>query len=404
YNKSKVLYGMYQAKQAIRKAENCYLVEGYTDVISLHQIGVQNVVSSSGTALTPDQARLLKRYTKQVTILFDGDSAGIRASFRGIDILLEEGLNVKAVPLPVGEDPDSHAKALGTSAFAHFLENSAVDFIRFKTQILLEDVKDDPIKKAGVIHDIIDSIIKVQDAIQRSLYVKECSNLLDISEAVLIVELNKQLKKELSANKPRLEVREIQSLEDQLIPVSDEQIESLDIQQIIAHQEQESIRVLINYGDLQIESDKQQYSVTAYFLRELEGIHFTHPIYQKILGIIQERAKEGQLTDAEYLLSLDDKEMSSKVIDLVTQKHEVSPIWTSKYDIIIPMERDQLREVSLSNILRLKFRIIQHQIELEHHKLKKASAEEVDDILDEIQGLKQIEVDIAKFLGNVTTK
>jgi DNA primase len=403
YNKSKVLYGIYQAKQPIRKEDNCYLVEGYTDVISLHQIGIQNVVSSSGTALTADQAKLIKRYSQNVTVLFDGDSAGIRASFRGIDILLEEGLNVKAVSLPEGEDPDSHARALGTSAFRHFLEAGAVDFIRFKTQILLSGVKNDPIKKAGIIHEIIDSIIKVQDVIQRSLYIKECSNLLDISEAVLIVELNKQLKTEQDKSHVQ-KTRKSTSDSDFTLPVVDEQIESLDIQKTITYQEKESIRVLINYGDAMIQNDDGELNLTEYFLHELEGIQFAHPVYQRILNVIYDRATNGELTDAKYLLSLDDAEITSEVIDLSTPRHEISPIWRSKYEIIVPMEEDRLKEISFSNILRLKFRIIQQQIEQEQHKLEKATDNQVDEILDEINDLKQIEIEIAKILGNVTTK
>lgn len=402
YNKSKVLYGMFQAKQAIRKEDNCYLVEGYTDVISLHQRGVQNVVASSGTALTAEQAKLIRRYSKNVTVLFDGDAAGIRASFRGIDILLEEGLNVNAVSLPEGEDPDSHSKALGTSAFRHFLESSSVDFIRFKTQILLADVKNDPIKKAGIIHEIIDSIVKVQDGIQRSLYIKECSDLLDISEAVLIQELNKQLRS--NKNQKQVISTEINSADLDLMPIEDEQIEALDLQKIITYQEKESIRMLINYGNEMIQNGDSELRLTEYFLRELEGIQFAHPVYQRILNIIHDRAVAGEPTDTSYLLSIGDDGITSEVVDLSTPRHEVSPIWKSKYDIIVPHEMDRLKEVSFSNILRLKFRIIQHQIEREQQKLKSAESEKIDEILDEINELKQIEVEIAKILGNVTTK
>lgn len=399
YNKSKVLYGIYQAKQDIRKEDNCYLVEGYTDVISLHQLGVRNVVASSGTALTADQSKLIKRYSKNVTVLFDGDAAGIKASFRGIDILLEEGLNVKAVPLPVGEDPDSYSKALGTSAFKHFLSSKAVDFIKFKTQILLSETQNDPIKKAGVIHEIIDSIVKIQDAIQRSLYIKECSSLLDISEAVLIVELNKQLKQSYKGQvKSSLEA----PLEV-VMPVEDEQIESLDLQKVIGYQEKESIRVLINYGDLLVENN-ESLSVTQFFLRELEGIQFTHPIYQKILHVIQEKAEKGEPTDTAYLLSLNDPRISEVVVDLSTPRYEISPIWKTKYEINVPKEEENLHTISFTNVLRLKFRIIQHQIDLEQQRLRNAHEDQLDIILDEINELKKIEVEIARILGNVTTK
>lgn len=406
YNKSKVLYGIFQSKQEIRKEDNCYLVEGYTDVISLHQLGVKNVVSSSGTALTPDQSKLIRRYSKNVTVLFDGDAAGIRASFRGIDILLEEGLNVKAVPLPDGEDPDSYAKSLGTSAFKHFLESNAVDFIKFKTKILLSETQNDPIRKAGVIHEIIDSIVKVQDGIQRSLYIKECSGLLDISEAVLITELNKQIK-QLHKSKPEV-ISSSRSAQlpgnEEIIPVEDEQIESLDLQKIITYQEKESVRVLLNYGEMMMNQDNNELSVTQFFLRELEGIQFSHPVYQKILTVVQERAAAGEPTDASYLLSLNQSDISEVVVDLSTPKYEISPIWKSKYEIQIPLEEENLHAISFTNVLRLKFRIIQHQIDLEHKRLKEAQDEQVDEILDEINALKKIEVEIAQILGNVTTK
>jgi DNA primase len=176
-----VLYGLYQAKQSIAQKDLCYLVEGYTDVISLYQAGIHNVVASSGTALTPDQIRLIKRLTPNVTVLFDGDAAGIRASLRGVDLILEQGLNVKVVTFPNGEDPDSFSKNRETEEIILFLEDNAKDFIRFKTSLLLEEAQNDPIKKAGLIRDIVQSIAKIPDNIQREVYVQECSHLLDIS-------------------------------------------------------------------------------------------------------------------------------------------------------------------------------------------------------------------------------
>lgn len=196
YHKSKILYGIYQAKKEIAKQDNCYLVEGYTDVISFNQSGVENVVASSGTALTSDQIRLVNRLTKNITVLFDGDAAGIRASIRGIDLILEQGMNVKVVQFPDGEDPDSFAKAHSETELKEFLENSAQDFINFKVSMLLKDSDNDPIKKASVIRDIVTSISKIPDGIQREVYVQECSRIMDISERVLFSELAQLLKKE----------------------------------------------------------------------------------------------------------------------------------------------------------------------------------------------------------------
>ena len=199
YHKSKILYGIYQAKKEIAKQDNCFLVEGYTDVISFHQSGVENVVASSGTALTSDQIRLVNRLTKNITVLFDGDAAGIRASIRGIDLILEQGMNVKVVQFPDGEDPDSFAKSHSETELKEFLEDSAQDFINFKVSMLLKDSKNDPIKKASVIRDIVTSISKIPDGIQREVYVQECSRIMDISERVLFSELAQLLSKEASS-------------------------------------------------------------------------------------------------------------------------------------------------------------------------------------------------------------
>jgi len=189
YYKSKILYGLFQAKKEIAKQDNCYLVEGYTDVISFHQSGIENVVASSGTALTSDQIRLVNRLTKNITVLFDGDAAGIRASIRGIDLILEQGMNVKVVQFPDGEDPDSFAKSHSNEELKKYLEDSAQDFINFKVSLLLKDSNNDPIKKAGVIRDIVMSISKIPDGIQREVYVQECARIMDISERVLFSEL-----------------------------------------------------------------------------------------------------------------------------------------------------------------------------------------------------------------------
>lgn len=186
YHKSKILYGIYQAKKEIAKQDNCYLVEGYTDVISFNQSNIENVVASSGTALTSDQIRLVNRLTKNITVLFDGDAAGIRASIRGIDLILEQGMNVKVVQFPDGEDPDSFAKSHSNSELKAYLEDSAQDFINFKVSLLLKDSNNDPIKKAGVIRDIVTSISKIPDSIQREVYIQECSRIMEISELSLI--------------------------------------------------------------------------------------------------------------------------------------------------------------------------------------------------------------------------
>ena len=195
YHKSDELYGIYQAKRAIEKERRCYLVEGYTDVLSMHQSGIENVVASSGTALTHGQIRLIHRFTDNITVLYDGDAPGIKASLRGIDLLLQEGLNIKVVLLPDGEDPDSFSKSQSAESFTRYIKGHETDFIRFKTQLLLEDAGEDPIKRADIISNIVESISLIPDAIVRSVYVQECSRLLQIDEQVLLSELNKRRQK-----------------------------------------------------------------------------------------------------------------------------------------------------------------------------------------------------------------
>lgn len=402
YNKSKILYGLYHSKQEIRREDNCYLVEGYTDVIGMHQVGVENVVSSSGTALTHDQIKLIRRFTQNVTVIFDGDAAGIRASIRGIDMLLEGGLNVRAVALPEGEDPDSQAKSLGTSAFKHFIESESQDIIRFKTKLFLEESKNDPVKKASVIKDIVNSISKIDDPIKRTVYIKECSDILEIDEGVLIAEQNKiliQRNKDSNNNFNPLQVSDL------IIPAEPVVADRLDILKIIELQEKESIRVLVNYGKTPIKNKElNDQGLISYFVSEVEEIQFINPTYKEILGIIRTKLEEGEIIDSAYLINHGSEAVKRVVVDLVTPRHEISENWEKKFKIHVPKEAELLKDVTYSNILRLKFRIIQHLIEVENKKLvEKKSDEEIDTILDEINELKRIEVDIAKHLGNVTT-
>ena len=402
YNKSRVLYGLFQSKQQIRQEDNCYLVEGYTDVISMHQLGIKNVVSSSGTALTKDQVKLIKRYTQNVTVLYDGDAPGIRASFRGIDILLEGGLNVRAVTFPDGEDPDSYSHKLGATAYVHFLTEGAVDFIKFKTGLLMDDVKDDPIKKAGVVRDIVESISKIEDAIKRSVYLKECSDLLQISEAILIAEQNKILITQKRSNQNTFNDTEEAS---GILPLESEEVAVTDFSKIIVHQEKESIRVLLNYGDEIIQkTDENEMTLWDYFISESEDIEFTHPIYNKIFKAMVQRNKEQLPLNFEYFLSIDDPEIQKTIIELCAPKYEISEFWKEKYHIEIPLEEDFIKDLTYSNILRLKFRVIQHLIEVQNEKLKTAIEGDVDALLDEISELKQTEMEIAKIIGNVTVK
>jgi DNA primase len=310
YHKSKILYGIYQAKKEIAKQDNCFLVEGYTDVISFNQSGIENVVASSGTALTSDQIRLVNRLTKNITVLFDGDAAGIRASIRGIDLILEQGMNVKVVQFPEGEDPDSFAKSNSDAELKTYLENSAQDFINFKVSLLLKDSNNDPIKKAAVIRDIVTSISKIPDGIQREVYVQECSRIMDISERVLFSELaqilkknvqekSKNLKRQQDPNQPPPEYfMEQEQAQMGLVKGGDISTQKIDQLSIL---EKEIIRILLLFGNEEIEfieetsnvdedgketlsRRKYQNLVSAeiYLHLQEDETEFTNPLFQEI--------------------------------------------------------------------------------------------------------------------------
>ena len=285
YNKSQILYGLYFAKSAIIRQDNCFLVEGYTDVISLHQAGIENVVASSGTALTEEQIRLIKRYTPNVTILYDGDPAGIKASFRGIDMVLEQGMNVRIVLFPGGEDPDSYARKHRRAELEELITGRAQDFIRFKTSLLLQEAAGDPIKRAGLIKEIIGSISLIPDAIDRSVYIKECSNLLEIQEQMLMTSLNKMLyqrnkrKAEQIASKQEVDYQE------------DIQIRQVETDQESSEpQERGVIRLLLMYShhDLLIEDKDEngvpvtnRVPVASFIIEEInrDEMNFSNPVY-----------------------------------------------------------------------------------------------------------------------------
>lgn len=403
YQKSHILYGIYQAKNTVRNEENCYLVEGYTDVISLYQAGIKNVVASSGTALTDDQINLIKRFTKNITVLFDGDRAGVKASMRGIDMILKGGLNVKAVPFPEGEDPDSYCKKLGGAAFSEYLVDNAKDFISFKADLYLEEGKNDPLKRAEAIREIVESIALIPDPIQRTVYIQQSSVLLGVEESILINEQNKIL---IKANREKRTYTPEPEPELPLPPEFEEEPKPSGIKDVIAIQERESIRMLINYGaDLIKNSEGEELNLTEYFISEAEDIEFANPVYRKIMGIFKGKLAQGEVIDFNYLMDLDDEEVKQAAVDLGSSRYEISPLWNDKYKIIVTHERDVLKNSTYRNILRLKFRMVQKLVEENMSKLKESKDEgEMDELMSIHQDLKKMEMSIAEILGNVTVK
>ena len=395
YIKSNILYGLYQSKNIIRKANNCYLVEGYTDVISLFQIGIENVVASSGTSLTINQIKLISRYTKNITILYDGDKAGISASLRGMDLILENDMNVKIVSFPEGEDPDSFSKRVGKQKFEEFIDANETNLISFKVK-LLDKYKNDSVKKSEMIFDIVRSISKIPNSIKRSVFLKEASNSLEINEQALISEMNKLLIGKGS--------KIIQS--NNLIDKKEKGSETDDsINSAINFYERECIRMLVNYGTTDFEViGLDRKSFIDYFLNEIEDVEFENKNYLKIIDVFKKEYNQNKVIDINHFLSDKYKDLKDDVIDLSANKYEISKQWKDKFNIHVTEETDTLKKTTYTNILRLKFRLIRKMIKNNLQNFDKSDKMKIDEDTIKLHNkLKSAEIDIAKKLGNVTS-
>ncbi|MEJ5302679.1 MAG: DNA primase [Bacteroidales bacterium] len=404
YHKSNVLYGLSMARKAIAGADNCYLVEGYTDVISLHISGIENVVASSGTSLTTEQIRLIRRYTPNITILYDGDPAGIKASFRGIDMILKEGMNVRIVLFPEGEDPDSFARKHRSQEVADFIQNNAQHFIGFKTSLLLSEVKDDPIKKTSLIKDILSSIALVSDTIQRSEYIRYCARLLDTSEQVLYYELNKILRQIHSTTS---HVESQTSEEEYIAPRQEEAPE-----RNIYHQETNIIRLLLLYGKenfifpIQLENGEQkeiEVNIQQFLITELleSEYEFQHPLYKKIFEEYCEAFHNNIIIEDQYFINHPDEAISDLAIKLITSPYSISPNWVVKAGISTRTERDLLKELSIQALLNLRIRNLELAIEQKQRELASANPDDALIILDQIKTLSQMKTEMALDLGRI---
>jgi DNA primase len=404
YHKSDVLYGLYQAKNDIRQQDVCYLVEGYTDVISLHQSDVPNVVASSGTALTENQIKIIRRFTENITVLFDGDAAGIKAALRGIDMILKGGMNVRVVLFPDGEDPDSYSRKVGTSAFQKFLKDHTQDFVSFKAGLYATEAAGDPIRKAASIKEIISSIAQIPDPVKRSVYIQETSGLLKIAEPVLLTELNKILIQE----RKKTDKEKSREFPEELIPVEpiQEFVEptKLDANAMVQLQEKETIRLLLNYADSTLEENK----LSDFIMQELDDVTFTNPVYRQIFDVFKEGVHKGNVPNSAHFLTYGTTEIKNSVSELITSRYDTSKHWSDKYHIYFPKETDILNEMALNNVLRFKFRVVQGMIESNLQKVKEAEREgdweKLDEALIAQAGLKDAERELAKMLGIVVAK
>ncbi|MCX7637216.1 MAG: DNA primase [Cyclobacteriaceae bacterium] len=408
YKKSQVLYGLFQARNEIRKQDFCYLVEGYTDVLSLHQAGIENVVASSGTALTEEQIRLIRRFTNNITVLFDGDEAGVRAALRGIDMILRGDLNVRVVLLPDGEDPDSFARKNSTTVLRQFLSENSQDFITFKVNLYREEAQRDPIKKAQAIREIVTSIAVMPDPVKRSVYIKETCRHLDVSENVLLTELNKILIQERRKKQERLAEPEVEPVPS--VAVSDtfiERTQALAIQQL---QERETIRLLVNYAEAQYEDEYGKHQVKENILQEIEGVTFSNPLYREIIELYRKAAETDEAIDSYYLLNNGSEEVKKLVAELLTVRYSISTHWRDKYHIYIPHESEELSGVTLKNILSLKFWLLQEMIESNIMAWKKTETEKphdfvaIDTYMTVHDQLKLAQREIAAALGIVVQR
>lgn len=405
YHKSNVLYGLAQAKNAIRQKDNCFLVEGYTDVISMHQSDVENVVASSGTALTEEQIKLIKRFTENVTVLFDGDAAGIKAALRGIDLILKGGLNVRVVLLPDSEDPDSYSRKVGTTEFQKFLAQKSQDFISFKSGLYATEAGNDPIRKAESIKEIVGSIALIPDPVKRSVYLQETSNQLKIGETVLLSELNKLLVLERKKKeRERLQSPGPKEAPDGLAEqVEDHTAATVDVKDMVYYQERETIRLLLNYSNSPMDDQK----LSDFLLHELEDVEFTNPVFREVYQHYLEQLKKGKIPNSQYLIERGSSEVKNLVTGLVTTKYETSPRWKEKH-IYIPHESEKLPDMALSNVMRFKYRVVQKLVEENKVQIKeceeRGDVEQVEKYLERLNDLKKAEMELASFFGTVIGK
>lgn len=409
YNKSRSLYGIYYAKKAIVEQNTCCLVEGYTDVISLHQAGIDNVVASSGTSLTEEQVRLIKRYAPSVTILYDGDTAGIKASLRGIDIILREGLSVKVVLFPDGEDPDSFARTRPSSELAAFIKDNAKDFLVFKAGLLMADAGDDPVRKAAHIHEIVESIALVPDHVLRSLYLQQCSRLLEVNEQALISELNKVLRRAYHKKVGGEQAMPEEMLEPRIAPPQP------DVEDVGTRpQERDLLRMLLLYGDNRIivpfqdtetgEPSEEETTVAELIFLELmaDQITFDDPVLNEIYFDYRHTRQQGAPVDAQSYAAHENDAWRNASIDLLTEKHLLSPNWTDRHKIHVPHERDKVLDAVLEALTLLKERRVDRMIREAQEQLKTAVDEgELMAIIATIQGHTALKMQLARTTGRV---
>jgi DNA primase len=418
YHKSKVLYGIFQAKQAIAKQDNCYLVEGYTDVIQFNQSGIENVVASSGTALTADQIRLVNRLTNNITVLFDGDAAGLRASIRGIDLILEAGMNVKVCSFPDGEDPDSFAKNNSYDVLKNYLDENSKDFIQFKADLLIKEANNDPLKKAELIRDMVNSISKISDTIKREVYIKECSRIMDISEDVLYNTLAQMLKKDISeANKKYTEEKKAFEVHKNNVQLQPEKID------ILYELEQKIIEILLingsktddftetflskdDAGNIVEVKETNSYKVyeKIYLALQEDEIELSNPIFKTIYSDIINYYNQNIEFEIDKYISQTSPEIANKITSiLMLEERDVLHKWESR-KIVVEDKNINLAQSVNETILSYRWYLLNSIIEENKNKITTDISIDNSEILTTIKDYISLTSVIAKNLGRVLAR
>jgi DNA primase len=410
YHKSNVLYGLFHAKKSIRDLDNCYLVEGYADVLASHQASIENVVASSGTSLTTEQIRLIGRFTQNITILYDGDAAGIKASLRGLDMILEEGLNVKVVLFPDGHDPDSYMHSVGAGAFKTYIENNRKDFILYKANTLLKEAGNDPIKRAGIIRDIVESIAKIPDDIKASVFIRECSNLLQVEERILLSELNKmraaRFKK---VGQPAQTYRPSGQPEgppDNLFDDSTESTTDTTTADNDRRQEEEIIRLLLSYGHELVSWDNiDNMYIGSFIMQNLADVTFEDEICRQIIQHYKEEIENGHLPTANQFIKSDNREIADLAITLSSSPYTLSENWYNKHQIYVRDETVNLKATILGGLFHLKKRKVDRiLLDLLREIKEETDAANQEILMSRYAYIKNVEKEISRFLGSVILK
>ena len=415
YHKSKVLYGIYQAKQAIAKLNNCYLVEGYTDVIQFHQAGIENVVASSGTALTPDQIRLINRLTKNITVLFDGDAAGLRASIRGIDLILEEGMNVKVCAFPDGEDPDSFAKKTSYDDLIAYLENNAKDFIQFKASLLIKEAQNDPIKKADLIRDMVQSISKIPDRIQREIYIQECSRIMDISEQVLMSTLAQLVQKDIAeiGKKQKQEQKAFEIFKNE----TSIQTEKLDI---LYQLERKIIEILLLYGDMtemfqdvllktnsegKIEQivEKKEYKVyqRIYLSLQEDEVELANPLFRALFNDLITYYLQNENSGIENYLKQLPEAFAQEVTDILMEDERLNLHNWDGQNIFVKQKKETISQYTSEIIISMREYLINKLILDLVNEFSDKLEEEQEELKVLINDYNKLKVNLTATIGRI---